>query len=243
MANCIIHPIPIYQHGGSKSRMTYRYLESEELTTVNYAWYIEGTVKKVLVDTGGDVDYMTKARGVPSEEIQTIDSGLSKLGLSFDDIDLIILTHLHHDHVGYTHRFPKARFLVQRDELEFAQNPHPLFAGAYDKKFFDRLNLEVINGDAKISEEVSIIKTPGHTPGGQSICIKTGQGIAIISGLCTVRENFEPPASLNITMPVIIPALHTSPFDAYDSLLRIKEMADIVVPAHDPEYLQKSSIP
>ena len=243
MANCIIHPIPLFQHSVNKSRTTYLSLEFEQLNTVNYVWYIEGTVRKVLVDAGGNIDYMTNVRGVPSEEIQTLDSGLSKLGLSFDDIDLIILTHLHHDHVAQARRFPKARFLVQKDELEFAQNPHPLCAGLYNREFFDRLNLEVIDGDAKISGGVSVIKTPGHTPGGQSICIKTGQGVAIVSGLCTIRENFEPPASLNITMPVIAPALHTNLFDAYDSVLRIKETADIIVTLHDPEYLQKSSIP
>ena len=242
MANCIIHPIPVDQHGGSKSRMTYRCFEFEQLTTVRYVWYIEGTERGILVDAGADVDYSLNVVGMPCEEIQTLDSGLSKLGLSFDDIDLIILTHLHWDHVAQARRFPKAKFVVQRDELDFAQNPHPLFAKTYHREFFDGLNLKVINGDAKISEEISVIKTPGHSPGGQSVCIKTARGLAIISGLCTIRENFEPPSSLNTTLPVIAPALHTNVLDAYDSV-RIKEMADIVVPLHEPEYLEKSSIP
>jgi len=111
---------------------------------------------------------------------------------------------------------------------------------AYPKAFFDGLNFEVIDGDTRVCEEVSVLKTPGHTPGGQSVSIKTAQGIAIISGLCTIRENFEP---LNKTTPVITPGIHTNPLDAYDSILRIKEMANIVVPLHDPEYLQKTGIP
>ena len=242
MANCIIHPIPLYQNNAEKSMMTYGLNFGRQLTMINYVWYIEGAREKILVDGGGDVDYMSKQRGVkPVEEIQTLDSGLSKLGLSFGDIDLVILTHLHFDHVAQASQFPRARFLVQRDELEFAQNPHPSAALPYCKGFFDGLNFEVISGDTKICEEVSVISTPGHTPGGQSVTIKTTQGIAIISGLCTVRDNFEPPSP--VTLPVITPGIHTNVLDAYDSVLRIKQMADIVIPPHDPEYRQKTSIP
>ncbi len=221
--------------------MTYLVNAGRQATRVNYVWYIEGAGEKILVDAGGDVGFMPKRIGRPDQEIQTLDSGLSKLGLSFGDIDLIILTHLHHDHVAQASRFPNARFLIQERELEFAQNPHPLVASYYYKEFFDGLNFEVISGDTKISEEVSVISTPGHSPGGQSVSIKTAQGIAIISGLCTLRDNFEPPPS--VTLPVITPGIHTNALDAYDSVLRIKEMADIVVPLHDPEYRQKTSIP
>ena len=241
MANCIIYPIPLYQNKGEKSVMTYLVNFGQQGTRGNYVWYIEGAKEKIVVDAGGDADFTSKVRGAPVEEIQTLDSGLSKLGLSFGDIDLVILTHLHWDHVAQASRFPNARFLIQRSELEFAQNPHPLFAEAFRRELFDKLNFEVISGDTKICEEVSVISTPGHTPGGQSISIKTAQGIAIISGLCTIRENFEPPSP--ITLPVITPGVHTNALDAYDSVLRIKEMADIVVPLHDPEYRQESSIP
>ncbi|GAI41149.1 unnamed protein product, partial [marine sediment metagenome] len=194
------------------------------------------------LDAGGDVEYVTTVVDV-TREFQTLDSGLSKLGISFGDIDLVILTHLHADHVAQAHRFPKARFLVQKDELEFAQNPHPSFTWIYCKEFYSGLDFEVISGDVKICEEVSVISTPGHTPGGQSVVIKTAQGTAIISGLCTIRENFEPPPPIKETMPVITPGIHTNPIEAYDSLLRIKKMADIVIPLHEVEFAQKSTIP
>lgn len=241
MTNCIIHPIPLFQFPFEKSMMTYRLNFGQQVNLVAYVWYIEGTKESILVEASGGIDYMTKVHGVPVQEIQTLDSGLSKLGLSFGDIDLVILTHLHFDHVAQAWRFPNARFLIQRSELEFAQNPHPSVTWAYCKEFFDGLNFEVINGDTKICEEVSVISSPGHTPGGQSVTIKTAQGIAIISGLCTIRDNFEPPSL--VTLPVITPGIHTNALDAYDSVLRIKQMADIVVPLHDSEYLQKSSIP
>ena len=241
MANCIIHPIPLYQIKGYTSMMTYLTNLGQQDTRVNYVWYIEGAREKILVDAGGTVESHARFAGTQPVEIQTLDQGLDKLGLGFSDIDLIILTHLHFDHVAQARRFPKAKLLIQRDELQFAQNPHPAAAWPYWKEFFDGLNFEVISGDTKISDEVSVISTPGHTPGGQSVTVKTTQGMAIIAGLCTIRDNFEPPPP--ITTPVITPGIHTNVLDAYDSVLRIKEMADIVIPLHDPEFLGRGSIP
>lgn len=239
MAHCVIHPLPLFEGKRYKSHFTYLINSDQRINTVQYVWYIEGTKETIVVDAGSNNKYSARL-GYSYQEIQTLDSALGKLGLSPGDIDLVILTHLHHDHVARASRFSKARFLVQRDELEFAWNPHPVFALAYPEAFFAELNFEVLDGDTRVCDEVSVLKTPGHTPGGQSVSIKTAQGIAIISGLCTIRENFEP---MNKATPAITPGIHTNPLDAYDSVLRIKEMADIVVPLHDPQYLQKTSIP
>ncbi len=241
MANCVIHPVPLVEIALDKSVMTYWLNYGQPIRVTGYVWYIEGAGERILVDAGSSAEYVSRLRGIPAKDIQPLDSGLDKLGVSLSDIDLIILTHLHYDHVAQASQFPKARFLVQRDELEFAQNPHPVFASVYIKELFEELNFEVVNGDTKISEEVSVLSTPGHSPGGQSVSIKTAQGVVIIAGLCTIRENFEP--SSPVTLPVITPGVHINALKAYDSLLRVKEMADVVVPLHEPEFQQKRRIP
>ena len=245
MANCIIHPIPLFQFQAAKSLVMYRASSDQQVTLCVYAWYIEGTEEKILVDPGGGAEYILNylRPGEEVKDIQTLDSGLSKLGLSFSDIDLVIVTHLHFDHVAQASRFPKAKILIQREELEFAQHPHPVAASDYPKEFFEGVNFEVISGDVKICEGVSVLSTPGHSPGGQSVSINTAQGVAIIAGLCTIQENFEPPSPQSRTMLVTPPGVHINALQAYDSVLRIKEMADIIVPPHEPEFLEKSSIP
>jgi len=230
--NCIIHPIPLFQTMGDKSRQTYRLNLGQQLALVNYVWYIDGTKERILIDAGGSAEYFRRF-GIPVEEIQTLDSGLNKVGVSFSDIDLIILTHLHTDHIAQASRFPKAKFLIQKDELEFGRNPHPAIASSYVQEFFKRLNFVILNGDTKICDGLSVIKTPGHTQGGQSVCVETAQGTIIISGLCTIRENFDPPSPISDTMAVIVPTIHTNVLDAYDSLIKIKKLADIVLPLHD----------
>jgi N-acyl homoserine lactone hydrolase len=246
LTNCIIHPIPLAEAQFEKSLMTYGFNFGQLFHFVIYVWYIEGPKQRILVDAGGNMEYMTKLSASPAKgirEIQTLGFGLSKLGIDFGDIDLVIFTHLHHDHVAEASKFPKARFLVQIDELECAQNPHPALASRYHfyKEYLSSLKFEVVNGDTMICDEISVLKTPGHTPGGQSVSVKTAQGTAVIAGLCTIRENFEP--SSPVTLPVITPGIHVNVLDAYDSLLRIKETADIVVPLHDSEFLRKNTIP
>lgn len=241
MANCIIHPIPLFEINIESSLFTHRLNFGKVITSVAYVWYIEGTREKILVDAGGDVDYLTNVRGYSCKDIQSLDSGLAKWDLSVSDIDLVILTQLHSDHSAQAVRYPRARFLVQKDELEFTRNPHPVMAAAFDKQFIEGINLEVIDGDVQVCEEIFVFKTPGHTPGGQSVSVKTAKGVAVISGLCTIRENFEPPPGF--PLPVVPAGMLTNVFDAYDSLLRIKEMADIVIPLHEPGFRNVDSIP
>jgi N-acyl homoserine lactone hydrolase len=243
MANCIIHPIPIFESKMDKSLMTYRMNFGQTIRSIGYVWYIEGLKENVLVDAGASVHYLSVVRGLPSTEIQRLSTGLRKIGLDFYDIDLIIFTHLHNDHVAEARQFPRAKFLVQKGELEFARSPHPSVAMSYHIEFFDGINFEVLNGDTKICEEISVLFTPGHTPGSQSVSVKTAQGAAIISGLCTIHENYAPLLSRGANLPVIPPGIHTNVIEAYDSLVRIKELADIIVPNHEPEFQNKSSIP
>lgn len=240
--NCVVHPIPLVEFELDKSRMTNGFNFGQSVTLVVYTWYIEGTRERILVDAGASVEYYTDVRGIPAREIQTLESGLARLGIGFGDIDLVIATQLHHDHIAQADRFSRARILVQRAELEFAQEPHPLFAALYPRSFFEKLHFEIVDGDVEICEELSLLSTPGHSPGGQSVSVMTAKGRAVISGLCTIRENFEPPSEIKGSLSVIPPGIHTDVLTAYDSMLRVKRVADIVLPLHEPGLTQVGSI-
>ncbi|MBI2854086.1 MAG: N-acyl homoserine lactonase family protein [Chloroflexi bacterium] len=243
MENCVIHPIPLFRTEGIKSEVLHKYRAEGLISLTNYVWFIEGTARRTLVDAGGSFDFFVKERGAKGEEFQTLDAGLKKLGLRPGDIEIIILTHLHHDHVALASKFPKAKFIVQKDEFPLALHPHPLFHTTYVAEFFKGLDFDVIDGDKIINDEISVFKTPGHSPGGQSVGVKTKKGLAVISGLCSIRENFEPSLPSFSGMTVNPPSTHVNPLDAYDSLVRIKKIADIVVPLHDPDYPNTKAVP
>lgn len=74
--------------------------------------------------------------------------------------------------------------------------------------------------------------------------INTRKGTAIITGLCCIMDNFELPVELKDKgYEVITLGLHINAEEAYNSLLKIKKMADIIVPLHDPTARIKDTIP
>jgi N-acyl homoserine lactone hydrolase len=241
MKSCSIYPIQLFESFIDKSLMTYRMNFGQQVRSVGHAWFIDGLEQKILVDGGASVPYLN-AKGMPATEIQSLEQGLADLGLGFDDIEIVIFTHLHHDHVAEARRFTKARLLVQKRELDFARKPHPSVAHAYPPQFLEGLDFETIDGDVQIDKSVSVLFTPGHTPGGQSVLVRGPQRTAVIAGLCSTRDVFEPPPHIAQQMPVITPGMHTNALDAYDSVLRIKQVSDIVIPNHDPDYQRGSKI-
>jgi N-acyl homoserine lactone hydrolase len=216
-------------------------------------WYIRAGDKHVLVDTAIEAeDYRNYHPGfsaMPFEQVQGFEEGLGKAGCAPDDIDIVIQTHLHMDHIYNTWKCRNAVIYVQKKELEFALNPHPIFAINYPKGIIKNLSFEVIDGEKTILPGIAVMPVPGHTPGCQAVIVDTVEGKAVISGFCSIMENFYPPEDVKervtpfASYPVIAPGIHTDLFQAYQSVLKVKEVADIVVPMHDPEMAERDQIP
>ena len=114
---------------------------------------------------------------------------------------------------------------------------------SYRPSLFQNLNFEIVQGDTLLFPGIEVLLTPGHTPGTQSVMVETAQGRVAISGFCSVKENFFPPETIKQTFPVIPPGIMIDSLEAYDSALRLKETADIVIPLHERETLAIKSIP
>jgi glyoxylase-like metal-dependent hydrolase (beta-lactamase superfamily II) len=153
--------------------------------------------QRILVDTGyGDklsvkeLDHL----GLASTG-QLLDS-LDKLGIAAREIDLVLNTHLHGDHCGgnttYDSRrelvptFPRADYCVQRLELADALFPNERTRATYRSENFEPLEragqLRLLRGDTRLSDEVRVIVTPGHTRAHQCVVIESGGQTAIFLG-------------------------------------------------------------
>jgi len=243
MKNYYIKPIA-YGHGPRDlSQWTYLMNMGVKVNSAHYLWYIEGTEPKTVVDTGARIHMFTE-RGIIENEVMTVEDGLSKIGLQPKDIGIVILTHLHFDHVALANIYINAKFIVQKKELEYARNPHIIDAHFYDSKYFKDIDLEVIEGQKTILPGLQVILTPGHSPGGQSVEINTEKGKAIITGFCCSMETFiQTDAMKQRGMPVAAPGIHTDVIQAYESALAIKKRADIIVPLHDARFMNIEHIP
>jgi N-acyl homoserine lactone hydrolase len=222
--------------------MTYLTGHGTEITLGVYTWFIDTGEKKVLVDTGCSGERI-RSTGFPGVDGQTQEEALQKYGLTVEDIDVLILTHLHSDHAADIDKYKNATVYVQREELEYAKNPHPTQTGWFIIPSEDT-KLEIIEGDREILPNIKVIKTPGHTPGTQSVLVDTEKGKVCISGLCTIQENYDPPQQMkDYGVTAIAPGIHIDALQAYDSVKKIQEIADIIIAPHDKKYLDVENIP
>jgi glyoxylase-like metal-dependent hydrolase (beta-lactamase superfamily II) len=216
---------------------------SQKLSFPVYSWLIEGADEPILVDVGCTaqeiIEFMGNGKEVEAiepREIAPIEDYLAKFGLSTLDIKTVIMTQLHIDHILGVSKFPNAKFIVQEEELEFNRNPHPMFSRTSTRQLYEGLKLETIKGDVEIIPGVEAIFTPGHTPGGQSVAVTTEQGKVVICGMCTIDQNFS-------SEEIIIPGMHSNPIHAYDSIVKIRQIADTILPLHSQSLLNTTAIP
>jgi glyoxylase-like metal-dependent hydrolase (beta-lactamase superfamily II) len=176
-------PKPLYE----------RYLPPDTENTVPMTLnclLIRSAGKTILVDTGlgeklSDEDqkrwYLERSQG-------GLVDALVEHGLSPNDVDIVINTHLHADHCGgNTHRngeevvasFPRAEYWVQRIEWAEASHPDARTQGTYYPENFSPLmaegRLRLLHGDTEVTQHVQCVVTPGHTRGHQSIRLTSGE--------------------------------------------------------------------
>ena len=104
--------------------------------------------------------------------------------------------------------------------------------------------IRMITGDREILPGIRVVHTPVHTEGGLTVLIDTLAGQAAITGFCVIKENFYPPVQIKaMEMDVIPPGTHVNVYEAYDIMVKVKHMADILLPLHEPEFASVATIP
>lgn len=244
----VIHPIVVGSKVFDKGMMTYQHGYGTPYVIPIYAWYLEGGDKRILVDTGE----MQPIRSKDREEslggrIETIEEGLGRFDLTPADIDIVIHTHLHNDHCENDYKFENAAIYVHEKELARIHDPHPLdfrYLEDYILDVEENGQIRVVSEDMEIAPGVRVVHTPAHTEGGLTVLVDTAKGTAAITGFCVIMDNLFPPKEVTaMEMEVIPPGTCTNPYEAYDIMKRVKEMADIILPLHDPRFASGAPIP
>jgi glyoxylase-like metal-dependent hydrolase (beta-lactamase superfamily II) len=206
-------------------------------------WLIEGASKKILIDTGlGDLDElmsMMKTYGVDMfasrDEDQDIVAGLAARGVTPEEIDIVVLTHLHFDHIGNNHLFPNAKFIVQRSEVAQGFTPPKYCQFSYPEYSYNVTNvrdrIQIIEGDMQLVPGVRLIKIGGHTPGTMVVVVDTDEGRVALAG--DIMYNYK---NLELNWPT------GSFWDLQDLMSgydRLHLEADIIIPGHDWEFRER----
>lgn len=255
-----IEPLVVaYGPHREKSRFTYMHNAGVAIDVPYVAWLVRGKDVTALVDVGcSATDYGQHIRPVDRElvhvgqvfadviDIDPLESQLRQRGLSPKDIDVTILTHLDWDHCMTIEPFADSEILVQRKEWNNTPS-HEMFATSFAPaehyERIEQMGLRQLDGDYEIADGFDLLLTPGHTHGGQSAVVKTTDGTFVIAGMCVLKENFYPSEEESEHFQVIPPGGHTDLFEAYEQMVRLKEIGgDNVLPLHMSEAFEMGMI-
>ncbi|HET7876548.1 MAG TPA: N-acyl homoserine lactonase family protein, partial [Methylomirabilota bacterium] len=172
------------------------------------------------------------------------DKGLAEIGIDCGQVEHVVISHFHYDHVGNYALFPNATFYVQDAEMAFYTGRHagmPAFRHSIevdDVCALVRLNYErrltFVDGSREIVSGIRAHKVGGHTAGMQVVTVQHAKGQAVVaSDASHYYRNFEQRIPFN--------TLHDLPgmYAAFDRLCELASAPELVIPGHDPLVLER----
>lgn len=167
---------------------------------------------------------------------------LEDAGYAPEEVDYVVMTHLHSDHAGHVDTFPDAEFLIQREELRYAHWPVPVQDVFYLEGDFDVLrgpeyDVTPLHDGYDVFGDGSVrtLPTPGHTPGHQSVVVELPESGTVVLGADVAHQqdgyDREHLAAFNWDLSESVASLRE-----VKALAREQE-ADVFV-THDAEHLE-----
>lgn len=216
-----------------------------------YCVLIDHPQGKILFDTGCPPNamegywpkYLCEAFPYTFSEKQRLENQLKMIGLTPQDIDMVVLSHMHLDHAGNLRLFKHAKVFVHRKDFEFGlvmthRTPDPNAHGAYIRADLEvPVEFTLVEEDFELLPGIEIVTLPGHTPGVLGMIVHLQKEGTLIFPMDAVyeRRNLGPPARLSGIV--------------YDSLSFIKSIEKVrklasryngrVMFSHDMEFFLK----
>ena len=201
-------------------------------------WLLLGGQEPILIDTGlascDELQRSLKAHHVdPIPCVQKmdwrLDKQLAKYDLKPQDIKIVILTHLHGDHLGNNEMFSRASFYVHQSEIPLCLEP-PGWAPAYrpDNAIHLRNVLERVTPlqtDVELFPGIELVHVGGHSPGSMAVIVQTKEGKVALAG--DLVHSFE---NLELDWPI---GSFWDLQQVMTGMQHLRNIADIVLPNHD----------
>jgi N-acyl homoserine lactone hydrolase len=159
-----------------------------------------------------------------------LQASLANLGIKESEIDHVVMSHAHWDHVQNIDIFPNADLMLHPNERRYAHSPHPLdwATPAWTGAAIETVRITEVGDGYEIAPGVKVVDVPGHSPGSIALAVETDEG------LCCMTGDALHYASVAITRKN--PLVFWSDEEADKSIQRMVGMADILYPGHDQPF-------
>lgn len=201
-----------------------------------FIWVLQSQGRVIVVDTGyEDIEATRRMRPIIRDPAKALEA----VGVRAEDVDTVIITHLHYDHAGGLDRFPNAKFHLQKSEMEFATGPcmcDPELQMPFTVEHVCEMVRQVYSGrvifhegDGEVDGGVTVHCIGGHSQGLQAVRVKTSAGyLCLASDASHYYENF----MLQKPFPIVYDLqLMIAGFETIQNLASDKSL---VIPGHDP---------
>ena len=210
-----------------------------------FVWAIIGDGGTFVVDTGFDPAMGEKRKRMmlkpPSE-------GLKAIGLAPEQVEDVIVTHMHYDHAGNHDLFPRATFHIQDREMayctgrcmchhELRQAFEPEDVAAMVRRLFEG-RLRFHEGSSELAPGLTVHHVGGHTSGLQVVRVRTSRGWVVLASDATHLY-----ANLGQARPYPIVYNVGDMLEGFETVKRLAESPAHIVPGHDPEVLKRYPAP
>ena len=206
-----------------------------------YVWVAVSEDRAVVVDAGFNAEVAAKRGRV---HLMCPAEGLGRLGVDSEEVRLVILTHLHYDHVGNLEKFPAATFVVREEEMAFWTGRYagrPLFRAMVEPKDVLHLvrenfagRLRFVSDGEEVVPGVEVHRTGGHSRGLQVVRVSTARGALVLaSDAAHFYANIEQdrPSSIVTDLPEM--------YGAFDLVRSLADSPAHMVPGHDPLVMER----
>jgi len=206
-----------------------------------FVWAAVGERRTFVIDTGfGATEAARRERTLLRRPAE----GLGLVGIDAGGVEEVIITHLHYDHAGTLGDFPAARFHLQDLEMAYATGRHmcsePLRHAYSVDDTIDMVRL-VYGGrvrfhdrDRELAPGLSLHHVGGHTMGLQVVRVFTERGWVVLASDASHYY-----ANMEETRPFPIVFNVGEMIEAYDTLRRLADSPQHIVPGHDPLVLAR----